>query len=219
MPPLRHLLLALLPALAAGLLALGWLRSTESAASRAVHAHLTPAGQPRPLAHVVDAVRALKLVTVELDSRVSSTLVDRSWRGDVRARVETPVRLLYGVDLAAMDVQRLAISPITGGLVVRVPPPARIATELAPIRESTDLQLGWLRFAAISGEFFLARARKDLASRARELALPPSEARRVEDLTRQQLAELISRIVGPGVPVTIIFDDALAPAATLGSVP
>src|SRR6266576_1728405 len=48
---------------------------------------------PRPLAEVTQAVRAMKLITVEIDTKVKVERGDSSWRGDVQASVEAPVRL------------------------------------------------------------------------------------------------------------------------------
>jgi hypothetical protein len=187
------------------------MRTLDAREDQIVREQLLPSGEPRPIAEVVSAARALKLVTVEVDSRVTRTAGDRSsWRGDVAARVEAPVKLLYGVDLSNLSVDRVAISPADRGLVVRVPPPERIATEVFSESEKVDLALGWLRFRTTSGEFYLSEARRGLHQRARELILPPDQATRVVDLSREQLQTLFKKIVGD-VPVTIIFEPSRAP--------
>ncbi len=183
-----------------------YLRSLDDRTDRLVREQLLPTGEPRPAAEVISQVRALKLVTVEVDSRVATTATDLSWRGDVAARVEAPVKLLYGVDLSDLTLEHVAVSPLSGGLVLRVPPPQRIATEVFGERETSDLSLGWLRFRATSGEFYLGQARQGLHRRARELSLPPEQAARVVELTREQLTTLIKKIVGD-VPVTILFQN------------
>lgn len=195
--------------LAAGVFALGVgaMRLLERGAAEGVRGQLTAQGEPRPVADVARQVAALKLVTVELDTRVVRTAVDRSWRGDVEARVEAPVTLLFGVDLSEMTAARVAVSPLTGAWVVRVPGVRRIATEVRLDRETSDVSLGWLRFRSISGERVLGEARKGLYPRAQELALPPEERDRVVEITRRQVAALVWRIVGEGARVAVVFDD------------
>lgn len=185
------------------------LRAIEHASDAALRDQLLPSGDPRPVAEVARSIAALKLVTVEIDTRVSRTTRDQSWRGDVEARVEAPVRLHYGVDLSGMDVARVAFSPASSAWIVRVPPPTRIATEVLTEREIASTQLGWLRFAAVSGEHYLGQARRGLHERARELVLPPDEAERVVETTRSQLATLVQKIVGTSADVRIVFDTDL----------
>jgi hypothetical protein len=182
------------------------LRAVERASDAALRDQLLPSGEARPVAEVARSIAALKLVTVEIDTRVSRTARDQSWRGDVEARVEAPVRLHYGVDLSGMDVARVAFSPASSAWIVRVPSPTRIATEVLAEREIASTQLGWLRFAAVSGEHYLGQARRGLHERARELVLPPEEAQRVVETTRSQLVTLIQKIVGTSADIRIVFD-------------
>jgi len=209
--------LALAGGLFIGLMA--YLRALDTRTDTLVREQLLPSGEPRPVVEVIQQVRALKLVTVEVDSRVAMTASDLSWRGDVAARVEAPVKLLYGVDLTNLAVERLAVSPVSGGIVVRIPPPQRIATEVFGEDEKSDLALGWLRFRATSGEFYLGQARQGLHRRARELALPPEQAARVVETTREQVGTLLKKILGD-VPVTVLIDpDRAAGVAQAGSGP
>src|SRR5437773_4730181 len=92
-----------------------------------VDEQLTPAGKARPLADVTRAIRQMKLVTVEVDSKVVAQTGGESWRGDIAAKVEAPVKLLYGADLSGMSVGAVTLSPVSGGLLVRIPRPERIA--------------------------------------------------------------------------------------------
>ena len=57
-------------------------------------------GKLRPLADIVETTRALKLVTVMVDSTVRTEVHDEGWRGKAAASVKAPVRYVYGVDLS-----------------------------------------------------------------------------------------------------------------------
>src|SRR5205814_5674596 len=59
------------------------LQERKALASPAIHDQLTRAGVPRPLAEITQALRDMKLVTVEVDSKVASETGSESWRGDV----------------------------------------------------------------------------------------------------------------------------------------
>lgn len=215
-----HLTLLALSGVVFGGLVL-FLRSLEHAATAAIRDQLDPMGQPRPVAEVARAIASLKLVTVEIDSSVARTAEDDNWRGLVSARVEAPVRLLFGVDLSAMSVDRLSPSPVTGEWVVRVPPVTRIATEVFGEHERSAVQLGWARFKSIDGEPLLGEARRGLSRRARELALPPEVAERVVETTRLQVESMVRTILGPAARVRVIFDDAIEPTPLVdrGSMP
>ncbi len=54
----------------------------------------------RDAAQLAGLARTLRLVTVEIDTSVSATAGDESWRGDVTAKLTAPVRLYYGTDLS-----------------------------------------------------------------------------------------------------------------------
>jgi hypothetical protein len=183
-----------------------YMRSLEASALRgsAINDQLTAAGRPRPLAEVASAVRELKLVTVEVNTRVESTAEDANWRGDVNARVEAPVRLLYGSDLSKLETGGLSFSPVTGAYLVRVPAPERIATEVCT-EQDPEVQVGWMRLRSRAGEYYLGLARRDLYQRACELALSPEDAAMVRRATREQVEALVQKIVGPRAPVTITF--------------
>jgi hypothetical protein len=181
----------------------------EAVTGAAIRDQLTSGGAPRPLADITRTLREMKLVTVEIDSKVLSESDDQSWRGDVAAKVETPVRLLYGVDLSRITTDRLAFSPVGGAYLVRIPPPERIATEICGGDESIDVQVGWARLRSRAGEYYLGLARRDLYERARELTLSPEDARTVREATREQTEAAIRKIVGPAAPVTVAFEDDL----------
>jgi hypothetical protein len=186
-----------------------YLRSMEQRAIEgvAVHEQLTPEGSPRPLAQVAQALRELRLVTVEVDTTVTSTIGDSSWRGDVTAKVEAPVRLFYGTDLSEMSVQSLSTSPVDGAVIIRIPPPHRVATEVCTEAESINVDVGWLRLRSRAGEYFLGLARRDLHHRALALKLSPENARFVRRTTTEQVEDLARRILGERRPLSVVYQD------------
>lgn len=185
------------------------MRVLEREAIRAtlVHDQLTPSGQIRPTAEVAEAVRQMKLVTVEINSRVTATIANESWRGDVSARVAAPVRLLYGADLSRLEETSIAYSPVTRSYALRVPAPQRIATEVCATDEEIDVQVGWLRLRSRAGEYYLGLARRSLYERARELVLSPEDAAMVREATKRQIEAMVRRIVGRDAGVVVHFDD------------
>jgi hypothetical protein len=165
---------------------------------------------PRPLAEVTQAVRALKLITVEIDTKVKVERGDSSWRGDVQASIEAPVRLSYGTDLSKMDVDGVTYSPLLGrgSYVVKVPRPTRIATEVFNAKENELVRIGWLRLRSRAGEYYLGQARRDLPDEARELVLLPEDTAKVERVTKEQVEALVKAIVGDRADVTVVFGEA-----------
>lgn len=213
MPPAHRSNGPLVPFLAAAALfgGLGWwswrVQESQLAATRAA-VEINELGPPRPVADVASAVETTKLVSVEIDTKVTVERGEASWRGDVRAAIEVPVRLSYGVDLSRMRADRLAWSPASRAYVVTVPPPTRIATEIFPERKEPDVEVGWLRLRSQAGEYFLSQARRDAAAAAAALELRPEDAKRVEDATRERLAALVRSIAGPDVGVIVRFSRA-----------
>jgi hypothetical protein len=184
---------------------------TSLISSARAQAMLDASRPPRAVAEVAQAVRAMKLVTVEIDTKVKVERSDVSWRGDVAVAVEAPVRLSYGTDLSRMSVDGVKFAGLLGGrasYVVRVPRPTRIATEV--FHETTDplVQLGWLRMRSRAGEYYLSQARKDLPEEARDLVLLPQDAAKVEQVTREQVARLVQAIVGDEASVRVEFEEA-----------
>jgi hypothetical protein len=213
----RPILLIGASALGVALVVFSWLWASVRVArveGRAVAEAL--ANHVRPPAEVARAVRALKLVSVELDTKVKVERGEASWRGDVKALVEVPVRLHYGVDLSSMDVSRVSLSQVgaPGGAlyVVRLPRPTRLATEVFSEREQAEVETGWLRMRSRSGEYYLGQARRDAPKEARELHLLPQDQEKVESLTREQVERLVRAVVGEGTGVLVQFDSTLEPA-------
>lgn len=174
---------------------------------RAIRDQLDERGHLRPIAEVAAAVRAMKLVTVEIDTSATARRAHESWRGDVSARVQAPVRLLFGTDLSALDVDAFASSPLTRAYLVRVPTPTRIATEVDGGREEASVHVGWGRFRTRAGEYWLGQARRGLYDEARRLGLSPEHAEEVRRTSREQVAALVKKIVGPDATVHVVFTD------------
>ncbi len=184
----------------------------EGIVSAAKAQSLLDADKPaRPLAEVTQAVRAMKLVTVEIDTKVKVERGDSSWRGNVQASVEVPVRLSYGTDLSKLEMDAITFSSLLGegrgGYVVRINRPTRIATEVFSEKDAPLVSTGWLRLRSRAGEYYLSQARRDLSDQARELVLLPEDAERVEKTTKEQMAAMIRSIVGAKASVEVIFKD------------
>lgn len=158
-------------------------------------------------ARVLGSVRQLKLVTVEIATHVNAESIDESWRGDVRARVDAPVKLHFGTDLSRLRADSVRANALGNSWIVTVPPPERVATEVFGEREETDVRVGWLRSRGMAGEKQLGLARRDLYDSARRLRLTPDDAQRVRAGTREQVAALVRTIVGPWASVTVRFED------------
>lgn len=156
-----------------------------------------------PAADVARAICTLKLVTVEIETRVAAQVRDESWRGDVVARVSAPVRLLYGTDLSQMDASSVSLGPLGTRYVVRVPPPARLATEVYSEDEAIDVRVGWLRLRTRAGEYFLGLARRALSEQARKMRLSPEDAEQVARATKEQVAKVVRAVVGADAMVEV----------------
>lgn len=202
------------PAFCAALLLFGgmawYMRGVERDAVSVGASQLSAAvAAPHPVAEVARAVAAMKLVTVEVDSKVRVERGDENWRGTVQAAVEVPVRLRYGVDLAGVDAVRVLYSPIAdearGVMVVTVPAPVLLGTEVFSEKESVEVSTGGLRLRSRAGEYYLGIARRDVAETARALVLRPEDAEHVRGVTRGQIAELVEKLVGEHVLVSVRF--------------
>jgi hypothetical protein len=182
------------------------------------------AAQPEPKASraddtalVLGSIRRLRLVTIELATHVNAESGDASWRGDVKARIDAPVKLHFGTDLSMLKADSLRASALGNSWVVTVPPPERIATEVFGEREQTDVRVGWLRSRSMSGEKHLGLARRDLYAAARRLHLSDEDSLRVRAETRDQVSRLIRSIVGPWSSITVRFEDELPADASVGA--
>jgi hypothetical protein len=164
----------------------------------------------------------MQLVTVTLDSQVRVTARDESWRGNIDASIDVPVRLYFGTDFTNATIESVRLGPVVNAVIVRVPAPQRIATETFPEMERASVDTGWLRFRAIGGEQALGLARRSLGEEARRMVLRAEDQELVRDQTRERVIELVKAIAGEHATVRVDFDDApLAPAAAsaAGSTP
>lgn len=194
-------------------------RAMEAVVRRRVLVDEAVAAPPRPLAEVAKAVRAMKLVTVEIETAVTATVGDESWRGDIHATVSAPAKLLYGTDLGEMGVEAVGFSPVSRSYVVRIPRPSRIATEVWAEQESWEVTTGWMRLRSRAGEFYLGLARKSLTERARNLRLAEDDAEKVSRVTKEQVAALVKELVGNGNNVVVSYASPQggAPQAGVGA--
>jgi hypothetical protein len=200
---------------------IAYMREMEARSLRGVSDPLLvgPAANLVQTARVAESVRALKLVTVQITTRVTAESSDDSWRGSASAVVDAPVRLHYGTDLSKLDEGAVSFSPLMNECVVRVPPPARIATEVMGTQEESEVHVGWLRFRAQAGEKHLGLARMQLYDRAQGLRLLPQDAQSVREQTREQVAKMIKGIVGKEMGVKVRFEDERAVGMAGGGEP
>lgn len=162
---------------------------------------------PPQVAGVEQAVSAMQLVTVVLDTHVVVKTKDQSWMGDVNAEVRAPVRLLYGTDFSRARVESVKLGGLSTAYLVRVPAPSRIATEVYPEREESRVETGWARFRALGGEYTLGLARRSIGEEARRMVLKPEDEEMVRARTRERVVELVKAVAGEGVSVTVAFDE------------
>lgn len=169
------------------------------------------AARPVQVAEVDRALEAMSLVTVILETKVTASAGDESWRGDVHASVTVPVRLLFGTDLSRAHVDVQNLSPITRTYRVTCPTPERLATELFTGREAAEVQLGWLRFRTRAGEYYLGQARTRLTEAASSMRLNDDDARRVREQTRERVLALVRLVLGDDearrASVEVVFSD------------
>jgi hypothetical protein len=163
-------------------------------------------GKLRPLAEVVETTRALKLVTLTIDSRVRTKVRDERWRGTASAVVEAPVRYVYGVDLAGLDPDAIRLGKILGIYEITIPHPTRIATEVDSSHPVEELvEVSGTRFKSVAGEYYLGLARKELYDAARKSTLPRETLDEIDTKTREQVETLVRRFVGPSAEVRVRF--------------
>ncbi|MGE5195003.1 MAG: DUF4230 domain-containing protein, partial [Deltaproteobacteria bacterium] len=178
----------------------------EVVSTSRVEAQLDETGKLRPLAEVVETTRALKLVTVIVNSKVRTKVRDERWRGTASAQVEAPVRYVYGVDLAGLDPGAIRMGNILGLYEVTIPRPTRIATEVdgsRPVEEVVEVT--GTRFRSQAGEYYLGLARKEIYDQARKNSLPPETMEQIHTQTREQVEALVHRFVGPSAEVRVKY--------------
>ncbi|HEY3964900.1 MAG TPA: DUF4230 domain-containing protein [Planctomycetaceae bacterium] len=172
-------------------------------------AQLDEQGKLRPIAAVLETTRALKLVTVTVESRVKAKMSDERWRGRASASVEAPVRYVYGVDLSGLDPESIRLGGILGLYEISIPRPARIAAEVDGSRPVEEVvEVSGTRLRAVAGEFYLGLARKEIYEQARKSTLPKEVLDDIDLKTREQVEDLVRRFVGPSAEVRVRYKNA-----------
>lgn len=182
-------------------------QQAEILSTTQVASQLDGEGKLRPLAEVVETTRALKLVTLTIDSRVRTKVRDERWRGTASAVVEAPVRYVYGVDLAGLDPDAIRLGKVLGIYEITIPRPTRIATEVDgshPVEEVVEVS--GTRFKSRAGEYYLGLARKEIYDEARKSTLPREILEEIDTKTREQVETLVRRFVGPSAEVRVRFN-------------
>ncbi|HLJ09946.1 MAG TPA: DUF4230 domain-containing protein [Planctomycetaceae bacterium] len=183
-------------------------QQSEFVSTSNVVSQLDESGKLRPLAEVIETTRALKLVTVTIDSRVRTEMRDERWRGTASASVEVPVRYVYGVDLSQLDPDAFRLGKLLGMYEIAIPHPVRIAAEVDgshPFEEVVEVT--GTRFKSRAGEYYLGLARKDIYEQARKSTLPKETLDDIDAKTREQVETLVHRFVGPSAQVRVRFQD------------
>lgn len=161
-------------------------------------------GEVRPLADIVSLTRALNLVTVEVKSSVRVEQSDSNWRGTAKATLETPVRYLYGVDLAKLESSAFKFSPLSECYQIRIPLPRRLAVEVITSNPSTE-EVKTTGFRPRAGIWQLSQARRSVYDEACRQVLPPELAKQVCEQSKEQIAAVVRQFVGGSCRVEISF--------------
>lgn len=163
---------------------------------------------PPATAPILAATRELKLLTVALESTVTTTKTDDSWRGNASATIKVPVKYHFGVDLSNIDDHHLFYNPLTQTQTLTIPPPSLLAIEIDgghPITERIDVT--GLRFKKLSGAEQLNLAQKSLYDAARKQTLPQKDMDQVRLATRTQIEGALARIVASSAHLRVKFTD------------
>jgi hypothetical protein len=166
---------------------------------------------------IVAVLRAMQLVTVQIDAGVRSTSADASWRGDVLASVIAPARYYYAIDLSGLKPGDLSTDPLTGSMSLVVPAPRRLAVEVYPEKRTDSVRVSGTRLRDVAGEYHLGLARMGLYDQALRATLLDADQRRLEEVSARQLGLLVQALTGKRSPVRVSF--APSPAPTLSTAP
>lgn len=163
-------------------------------------------GPPPATIRVARHLASMQLVTSTIDAVVSIERRDESWRGDVWAKVQVPVRYRFATDLSRLDASHVRLYDGVSMCLIDIPAPTRLSVEVGePSVE--DVKIGWLRTRSRAGEFYLTQARKDAAAAARARDLSEKEDAQVREDTRTQVAALVRSILGDRTQVLVRFED------------
>lgn len=202
--------IALLAAGAAALYQWQAARSIANAAREPVAIAELPAprepAQPPANIRVARHLASMQLVTSTIDAVVTVERRDESWRGDIAATVEVPVRYRFATDLSRLDAAHVRLYDGMAMCLVDIPAPSRLSVEVGE-PSAEDVKVGWLRTRSRAGEFYLSQARKDAAAAARARELTEDEDAQVRSDTRTQVAALVRSILGEKSQVLVRFED------------
>ncbi len=185
-----------------------YVQQDRSLSDSLLGSQLDGTGALRPLSEVIEVTRALKLVTVVVDSRVRAEMSAESWRGNVSAVVEAPVRYVYGVDLSDLQPDAFHTGQVLGAYDIVIPPPTLIAVEVDgsnPVDEVVEVS--GTRFRSRAGEYYLGLARKKIYDQARTNVLPPERLKEMRETTKEQVEDLVSRFVGSRAYIHVRFQN------------
>jgi hypothetical protein len=196
--------LALSAALTISLAWLLWRQQEQVVQTALARPSVDSQGRPPPLAEVVQATRALKLVTVVVDATVETQRTHSNWRGTVTASAECPVRYLFGVDLSNLAEQAVRLAAL-GTYTICAPQPELIAAEAQTDATRDQVTVSGLRFRSLAGEAQLGLARRDISSAARRQEFPPELIESVRAQTREQIASAVQALLGGRAHVLVRF--------------
>jgi hypothetical protein len=165
-------------------------------------------GRVRPLAEVMTVAREMKLITMSVSSTVRATVTDARWRGTASATVEAPVKYSFGVDLSELEPEAFRYDFISQRYLITLPPPKMLAAEVDgshPIREV--IEVSGTRFKSLAGRDQLVLAQKAIYDEARRQSLPKKQREEIRSATREQVAMMIERFVGPKYQVKVTYSD------------
>jgi len=174
----------------------------------------TPAPQPgsQPAAphtaQVLRIARELNLITASIDSTVTTTKIDESWRGNASATIKAPVKYLFGVDLSQMDDHSLTYNPLTRIQTLTIPPPSLLAIEVdGGHLISEQINVSGLRFKKLSGAEQLNLAQKSLYDAARRQTLSQTNLDQIRLATRTQVESSLAPFLGASATLRVKFSD------------
>jgi len=168
----------------------------------------TPQPAPPPTAQVLRIARELKLLTVSIDSTVTTTKTDESWRGNASATIKAPVKYHFGVDLSQISDRNLFYNPLTRVQTLTIPPPALLAIEVdGGHLISERIEVSGLRFKKLSGAEQLNLAQKSLYDTARTQVLSRNDLDQIRLATRTQIENAMAPILGTSATLRVKFSD------------
>jgi hypothetical protein len=156
-----------------------------------------------PPVDVVAVLRAMQLVTVQIDAGVRSSSASESWRGDVLATVIAPARYFYAIDLSGLTGESLRRDPMTGVMSVSVPEPRRLAVEVYPDQRQDRVEVSGTRLRDVAGEYHLGLARMGLYAQARSAELLEGDRARLHAMSIEQVESLVRTLSGHRGPIRV----------------